>query len=327
MNGRKDGREVSLECSDRCFDGGDDLAACHQILDRGQLGRQPAVRVRARRPRSATRPSAAPVPSAGNERRPQVEAPGRAGQLDGQDAGQVGHGRAQLAGRAPGHRHVVLLHGARRHGVDRGRSSQPPVLGHHRRLRVVADHHAGVDAGVRRQEGREAVRAGAVEHPVGAALGQRAQVGHGDGQEVAHVAERRAVEVAARLHPAVGQDHRVVDGRHELVISDGRCMCNRVPNGAVDLRRAAQRVGVLHPGIVLAMAGHDGGAGQQPAEVLGAHGLPGLGPERLQVGGEGPIGAQQRLDGHGGGDVGRLAAAGGGPPGRGRACRGCRRSR
>ena len=37
---------------------------------------------------------------------------------------------------------------------------QPPVLGHHRRLRVLGDHQARVDAGVVGEERRQAVRAG-----------------------------------------------------------------------------------------------------------------------------------------------------------------------
>jgi hypothetical protein len=53
------------------------------------------------------------------------------------------------------------------------------------------------------------------------------------------------------------------------------------------------------------VAGHDPAAGQQRPEVRRRRGLPGVRPELLQVVGEHGVGAQQRLDAHGGGDVGR----------------------
>ena len=53
------------------------------------------------------------------------------------------------------------------------------------------------------RKGSEAVRACAVEEAVGAPLGDARQVGDDDGEEVQHVAERCAVEVAVGLDPAV----------------------------------------------------------------------------------------------------------------------------
>ena len=64
--------------------------------------------------------------------------------------------------------------------------------------------------GVGAEERRQVAGAGHVEQPVDAALGDRADLGGGDGQEVGGEAERRAVEVAGRLDPAVGQHDRVV---------------------------------------------------------------------------------------------------------------------
>ena len=65
-----------------------------------------------------------------------------------------------------------------------------------------------------------------------------------------------------------------------------------------------KRVGVLHPGIALAMAGHDRRTGEQAAQVGRADGLPDLRPQRLQIGGERAVGAEQRLDAHRGRHVG-----------------------
>ena len=76
------------------------------------------------------------------------------------------------------------------------------------------------------------------------------------------------MEVAARLDPSVGQDHRVVDRRARARASaTASRVGERVAGGAVDLRRAAQRVGVLHAGVVLAMAGDDRRAVEQAAQV------------------------------------------------------------
>ena len=66
----------------------------------------------------------------------------------------------------------------------------------------------GVDARVVGEERRQAVAAGDVEEPVGAALAHRGHVGDRDREEVEDVPDRRAVEVAVRLDPAVEGDAR-----------------------------------------------------------------------------------------------------------------------
>ena len=194
---------------------------------------------------------------AGLQRRAQVEPVRGARQLDREDAREVGERGAQLACGRPAHRDVILLHRARRQRADARGARQPAVLGDERGLRVLGDHEAGVDARLGGEERRQPVRARGVEQPVGAALGDPADLGDRDGEEVEREAERRAVEVAARLDAAVRQHHRVVDrarqlaGRHPLGVGE------RVARGAVDLRRAAQRVGVLHAVVVVAVAGDD----------------------------------------------------------------------
>ena len=80
------------------------------------------------------------------ERRAQVERSRGAGELHREDAAQVRDHGAQLARRAPAHRHVVLLHRARGQRVGARGHGQPAVLGHHRRLRVVGEHHPRVHA-------------------------------------------------------------------------------------------------------------------------------------------------------------------------------------
>ena len=118
------------------------------------------------------------------------------------------------------------------------------------------------------------------------------------GEEVAREAERCAMEVAARLDAPVGQDHRVVDRRVELALGDRAGVGDGVERGAVHLRRAPQRVGVLHPGIALAVAGHDCRTGEQAAQVGRADGLSDLRPQRLQIGRERAVRSEQCLDAH-----------------------------
>ena len=94
----------------------------------------------------------------------------------------------------------------------------------------------------------QAVVARDVEEPVGAALGDAGQVGGDDREEVQHVGDRRAVEVAVGLDPPVGGDDRVVDGGGQLAPGHQGGVVDGVAGAAGDLRGAAQRVGVLHAG-------------------------------------------------------------------------------
>ncbi len=170
---------------------------------------------------------------------------------------------------------------------------------------VLGDHVAGVDAGVVREERRQAVVAGHVAEPVGAALAHRGDVGRGDREEVEHVAHRGAVEVAVGLHPAVDGDHRVVDGRGQLAAGHPGRVVDGVARRPVHRRGAAQRVGVLHAGALgTLVAGHDRRAGQHQPQVRGARRLAGVRAQRHQVGGEGGLAAEQRLDAQAAGDVG-----------------------
>ena len=185
----------------------------------------------------------------------------------------------------------------------RRRGGQAAVLGHHRRLRVLREHEARVHPRVGREERRQAEGAGRVEQPVRPPLGDPADLGDGDGEEVAREGERRAVEVPARFHAAVGEDHRVVDGRAQLGVGHLPRVGDGVARRARHLRRAAQGVGVLDAVVAVPVAGHDGGGGQQAAQVGRAVGLPGLRPEGEEVRGERAVRAQQGLHGHGRADV------------------------
>ena len=71
------------------------------------------------------------------------------------------------------------------------------------------------------------------------------------------------------------------------------------------LRRAAQRVCILHARVTFTVAGDDGRAGENACDVAGAGGLTKLRAQRLQLSGERPVRAEKALDSHRCGDVGQ----------------------
>ena len=236
---------------------------------------------------------------AGFQRCPEIECPCRGEDLDGDDATQPVDGAAQLASGMPAHRHVVLLHRRRRDGIHRRRHGQPLQFRDDPGLGVLGDHVPGVDADLVGEKRRQALGAGRVEHPVGASLGDTRDVGDRDGQEVQHRGDRGAVEVAVGFHPAIRQHDRIVDGAGQFSAGDQAGVGGGVPGRAVHRRRAPQRVGVLHPGVLVAgVRGDDRRSGQRGGDPRGADGLTGLRAQRLQVGGEHPVGAHQRLHRH-----------------------------
>ncbi len=83
---------------------------------------------------------------------------------------------------------------------------------------------------------------------------------------------------------AVGQHHRIVDGRGQFSIGHVCCEVEGVAGRSVNLGRAPDGVGVLHPVAVMAVAGHDGRPGQHCPQVGRAGLLAGMGPQRHQVG-------------------------------------------
>ncbi len=106
------------------------------------------------------------------------------------------------------------------------------------------------------------------------------------------------VEVAVRLHPSVVHHRRVVDRRRQLPLRDQRRVADGVPDAAVDLRRAAQGVRVLHHPVAHPVAGHDRRPGEEPPQVRCRGRLPRMGTQCHQVGCEGAVGAELALDAH-----------------------------
>ena len=237
---------------------------------------------------------------------PQVDALGRAADLDGQAGPDVRHDLAELAHRGPAHGHVVFLLARRRDGVHAGRMGKHLVLADQGRGGVLGEHEAGVGARVRGQERRQAAGERRVQHPVHPALADAGQLGQGHGQHVRGERQWLAVEVPRRHHLAVERHDRVVHHRAQLDVDHPAGVGQHVPDRAVHLRRAAQAVRVLHRVPAVPVAGQQRRAGQQGPQVGRAVQLARVRAQGLDPLVVGPVGAQQRLDRQGAGDVGHL---------------------
>ena len=152
--------------------------------------------------------------------------------------------------------------------------------------------------GSRAEKGGQSLGALRVEHTVYSALGDRTHLGGGDGEEVEDEGERLPVEVTHALDPAIRQHDGVVRNGVELAGRDPRCVLHGVPRRAVDLRGAAQRVGVLDQMGRVAVGRDDGATGEHPRDVAGARELAPMRTQRVKVLAEDPVGAEEGLDGH-----------------------------
>ena len=156
------------------------------------------------------------------------------------------------------------------------------------------------------EERRQPVRAGAVEHAVGAALGDRADIGHRDGEEVGGVA--RAGAPWKLPHDSTRPSGRTIG----LSMADTSSTLGDAARRSATVSRAAPcTCGVQRSEYAsctrsspLAVAGDDRRTGEQARRLAALRRLAGLRAQTLQVVGEGAVGAEQRLDGHGRDDVG-----------------------
>ena len=199
---------------------------------------------------------------------------------------------------------MVLAAGRGRDRVDAGGVRQRLALRDQRRGRDLGHHEPRVEPRRVDQERRQP-RLLRGHETRRAPLRDRRQIGQHDGRVVERRRHRRAVEVAPRDDAAVGQHHRVVGGRVDL---DGELVAQvgeRVAAGAVDLRGAAQAVGVLDAGAQTAEARASRSPGAEPqragapSELAGVR--PGLVDRRLERG----VRALHGVHRHGGDDVGR----------------------
>ncbi len=151
---------------------------------------------------------------------------------------------------------------------------QGPGLRHQRRGGDLHHHVARRQPRVEREERRQPLGEVGIDQPFDPPLGQRLERGERDGEEVQGLRHRLAVEIAAGEHLPFPEHERVIGGGVELDLDDAAREPDRVAHGAEHLGRAAQAVGVLHPGVVLAVRFADLAPGEQPAQERGRASLP-----------------------------------------------------
>ncbi len=188
-------------------------------------------------------------------------------------------------------------------GADRMRCSTMSVIGG-----VLAEHQAGVEAGLVGEEVGQPLRQRRVGQPVQPPLRQHRHHRDGRAGHVHRQGTGRALEVrAGQRQLQLGHEDRVVAHAVQLDLDLRARVGDGVAGGADHLRRRTHRVGVLHLGLHL--------AGRQVRALDDLHDVLGRGDGareaaqfvqrrvvRLQV-------AEQRLDRHGGGDLGLLEPA------------------
>ena len=311
------------------FDGSQHAAVGEQRLGGAQVGRQPAVGARAGRPRlrsTCERCGRWPAPA-----------------------------RAARAGRAPAAAHTSSTASTRRRLSTLRRSlraaaqpfetwsscialvgsdctdagdGQPLVLHRHRRLRVVGDHQAAVDAR-RRSTGTAAGRASGRRRAAGRCAARRsptARTTRSPGSRTRSRPARRGSCRSSRRARRAGSSGCRSPRRARARRSCGRgpaCRARRRAPAACSAASTRPARGSRRTRWLATMAEPC----QQPRQVAGAGRLPDLRAQRLQVGGEGAVGAEQPLDGHRRGHVGQAAQRRPGRAAPGTACRGCRRCR
>ncbi len=204
---------------------------------------------------------------------------------------------------------MVLLERRGDEVVDHRRLRQLAVLAGQGGGDVLGDHHPRVDSRLAHQERRQAADQ-RVDQAIQAPLGDPAQLGHGDRQQVGGHRHRFAVGIGLGYHP-VGfrrtQQQRVVGGRVEFGLYLPRRVGQLVTAGAMDLRYRADAQGILGAdaaGVLQYLA-----ASQQGSQIGGDPLHPGMRLERNDLGVERRQLAAQGLEAHRPDHVGPLRQA------------------
>src|SRR5262249_21479545 len=168
-----------------------------------------------------------------------------------------------------------------------------------------------------RREKRGQPRKRRVDQALDAALGDRAQIGYGDRGVIERQRDRLAMKIAARQDlTLVGEDERVVGGAVDLDLHYAARMFERVAHGAVHLRHATQRIGVLHARIDGAVAVRLANFAvlDQFAQSPRARSLAGVRAGRMNLLVKGDRRPPQRFERHSPDHVRRFASSSASPP-------------
>ena len=195
-----------------------------------------------------------------------------------------------------GHADVVFLIGAGRHGVHAAWMGDHTVLGDQGGRRHLGDHETGVQAAFLDQEGRQFAHLG-IHQDRGAAFRDIANLAERHGDLIGSESNGFGVKVAARDDVAIlDEDQRVVGHGVRLARQRGGGASQHIEDRAHDLGLAAQGVGVLDLGAVVAVTVADGGACHQLAQAGGDGDLARLTAQGVDAMIEGRVGSFQGID-------------------------------
>ena len=133
--------------------------------------------------------------------------------------------------------------------IHAGRAAQLLALAYNRSGGVLRNHETAVQARLLDQEARQFPLAS--NQLVGTAFGNIAQFGHGDAQEILSQGQRLAVEVAGGNNQIlVRENRRVVGHGIDFLERNPAHVFNGIFRSSVNLRDAAERIGILHMRLV-----------------------------------------------------------------------------
>ncbi len=186
--------------------------------------------------------------------------------LDAHHAGGVlrhGEETARPVGR---HRHVILLVGGGRDGIDARRIGPLLVLGDQGGRGDLRDHEARVQARPGREESRQA-RQGRVHQHGDAPFRDGADLAERQRDHVGREGDGLRVEIAAGQDLSRGGEHQGIVGHAVgLPVEGGGRLAQDVEAGAHDLGLAAQAIGILHPVVPRQVRGADRAAVHERAQ-------------------------------------------------------------
>ncbi len=130
--------------------------------------------------------------------------------------------------------------------------SQRLILGHDGRGAYCANHEAGFKPPITRKKRRKLLIQMRVDEPFDPPFGNVGQLRCADGQMVHRQCNRLPMEIPARdhtplIHKILEDCRRRIDFNFQLAGNIGQ----RIPACPMDLRRAAQGIGILHPPLSL----------------------------------------------------------------------------
>jgi len=245
---------------------------------------------------------------AGAERREQVDALRGGEKFDGENVAEIGEHRSEAARGAHAHGDVIFLVRGRGNGIDGVRRGERFHFAGERGGGHLQDHEAGVESGMADEKSGQVARL-RIGHLVDAALGNASESGESDGEMVGGHGERLAVEIAAAENVAgISENEGIVGGAVEFDGERGADVGESIARGAVNLRDAAEAVGVLHARVFCRRAVRfaDLAAAVEALEMAGDESVAGM---RARIGDariEGDRAAAKRVERERGGDVSRI---------------------